>query len=227
MNIKKNHVNLHVIIENHLESVYSNFEYTFFTLFRVTVILGSIRCYKSCLTVLVTLLSTAIYIYLSSYRIKSFHLWMHSMHPGSPYEGRHLLEFSITTHVTLYKHAIPAVCEGTTYRQYSFVLLAQDTTQIWLGQQMYWDWTYLSQTPWKLRNFVWKMYNSACCFVSVWKSHHKNHENSNIKTANRSFENVAKFKYLEMTVNNQNSINEGIKLRLFSGNACYCSVQNL
>jgi hypothetical protein len=67
------------------------------------------------------LLSTDTYIYFSSYRIKSFYLWMHSLYPGSPYEGRHLLEFSITTHVTLYKHAIPAACEETTYRQYSFV----------------------------------------------------------------------------------------------------------
>jgi hypothetical protein len=144
--------------------VYSNLEYPFLLFFIVTVIFGSIRVYKSCLTVLVTLLSTAIYIYLSSYRIKSFYLWMHSLYPGSPYEGRHLLEFSITTHVTLYKHAIPPVCEGTTYRQYSFVSLAKNTIQIWLGRQMYWDWTSFSQTPWKLRNLYEKCIQFSLLF---------------------------------------------------------------
>jgi hypothetical protein len=52
-------------------------------------------------------------------------------------------------------------------------------------------------------------------------------QNQNIKIANRSFENVAQFKYLRMTVTNQNLIQERIKKRLNSGNACYYSVQNL
>jgi hypothetical protein len=38
---------------------------------------------------------------------------------------------------------------------------------------------------------------------------------------------VAKFKYLATTVANQNLIQEDIKKRLNSGNACYYSVQNL
>jgi hypothetical protein len=47
------------------------------------------------------------------------------------------------------------------------------------------------------------------------------------KIGNRSFENVSQFKYLGMTVTNQNLIEEEVKRRLNSGNACYHSVQNL
>jgi hypothetical protein len=47
-----------------------------------------------------------------------------------------------------------------------------------------------------------------------------------IKIANRSFENLSEFKYLGMTVTNRNLIQEEIKRRLNSGNACYHSVQN-
>jgi hypothetical protein len=38
---------------------------------------------------------------------------------------------------------------------------------------------------------------------------------------------VKEFKYLGTTLTNQNSIQEEIKYRLKSGNACYHSVQNL
>jgi UDP-N-acetylglucosamine 2-epimerase len=47
------------------------------------------------------------------------------------------------------------------------------------------------------------------------------------KVANRSFGNVSQSKYLGTTVTNQNLIQEEIKGRLNSGNACYHSVQNL
>jgi len=47
-----------------------------------------------------------------------------------------------------------------------------------------------------------------------------------MKTDNSSLERVEEFKYLETTVTNQNSIQEEIKSRLKSGNACYHSVQN-
>jgi hypothetical protein len=52
-------------------------------------------------------------------------------------------------------------------------------------------------------------------------------QNRDIKIGNRSFENVSQFKYLVTTVTNQNLIQEEIKRRLNSGNACYHSVQNL
>jgi hypothetical protein len=59
-------------------------------------------------------------------------------------------------------------------------------------------------------------------------SHHQTvGQNRDIKTENRSFENVSQFKYLGMTVTNQNLIQEEIKRRMNSGNACYHSVQNL
>jgi hypothetical protein len=59
-------------------------------------------------------------------------------------------------------------------------------------------------------------------------SRHQNvGQNRDIKKANRSFENVSQFKYLGTTVTNQNLIQEEIKRRLNSGNACYNSVQNL
>jgi hypothetical protein len=52
-------------------------------------------------------------------------------------------------------------------------------------------------------------------------------QRQSIKTGNRSFESVAKFKYLETTLTDQNCIHEEIKSRLNSGNACYHSVQSL
>jgi hypothetical protein len=59
-------------------------------------------------------------------------------------------------------------------------------------------------------------------------SRHQNvGRNRNLKIANRSFGNVFQFRYLGTTVTNQNLIQEEIKRRLKSGNACYHSVQNL
>ena len=49
----------------------------------------------------------------------------------------------------------------------------------------------------------------------------------NLQIDNSSFERVEEFKYLGTNLTNQNSIQEEIKSRLKSGNACYLSVQNL
>jgi len=46
----------------------------------------------------------------------------------------------------------------------------------------------------------------------------------NIKIDNSSFERVKEFKYLVTTLTNQNSIQDEIKSRMKSGNACYLSV---
>jgi hypothetical protein len=56
---------------------------------------------------------------------------------------------------------------------------------------------------------------------------HNAGQNWDIKIGNRSFENLSQFKYLGMTVTNQNLIQEEIKRRLNSGNACYHSIRNL
>jgi hypothetical protein len=57
--------------------------------------------------------------------------------------------------------------------------------------------------------------------------HQATGQNHHIKAANKSFENVAAFTYLGMTLTNQNSIHEEIKSRLNLGNVCYHTVQNL
>ena len=48
-----------------------------------------------------------------------------------------------------------------------------------------------------------------------------------MKVDDNSIERVEEFKYLGVTLTNQNSIQEEIKSRLKLGNACYHSFQNL
>jgi hypothetical protein len=61
----------------------------------------------------------------------------------------------------------------------------------------------------------------------ITSCHQNSGQNQNIRLANESLENVEQFKYLGMTLTNQNDIHDEIKCRLNSGNACYFSVQNL
>jgi hypothetical protein len=62
-----------------------------------------------------------------------------------------------------------------------------------------------------------------CILLSRHQSAGQNHD---MKRPNRSLENVA-FRYLGTTVTNQNLIQEEIKKRLNSSNACYHSVHDL
>jgi hypothetical protein len=62
----------------------------------------------------------------------------------------------------------------------------------------------------------------------MFMSHHQTAVQSNyIRVTNKSFEKVAKFKYLGATLMDQNCIHEEIRSRLNSENACYHAVQNL
>jgi hypothetical protein len=61
----------------------------------------------------------------------------------------------------------------------------------------------------------------------IMSRHPNSGQNQNVRTANESFENVAKFKYFKTTLTNQSDIHEEIKSRLNSGNACCHSVQNI
>jgi ribosomal protein S2 len=46
-------------------------------------------------------------------------------------------------------------------------------------------------------------------------------QNSDKRITKRCRENVAQFRYFGTTITNQNTIQEEIKRRLYSGNACY------
>jgi hypothetical protein len=62
----------------------------------------------------------------------------------------------------------------------------------------------------------------------MFMSRHQTAGQSNyVRVANKSFEKVAKFKYLGSTLREQNCIYEEIRSRIKSGNVCYHAIQNL
>ena len=63
-------------------------------------------------------------------------------------------------------------------------------------------------------------------YLVVYGDQNAGHDH-NITTDNTSFERMQQFTYSRTTLKNQNSIQEKIKGRLKSRNACYNSVQNL
>jgi hypothetical protein len=63
--------------------------------------------------------------------------------------------------------------------------------------------------------------------MCVLYRHQNAEQNHDIKIGNRCFENVAQFRYLGTAITDRNLIEEEIKRRLNSGNACYHSVQSL
>jgi hypothetical protein len=65
---------------------------------------------------------------------------------------------------------------------------------------------------------------SKCMLMSCIQKIGQKHS---IKIANRSFEDVAKFKYVRTTITDKNCMHEEMKSKLISGNACYHSVQSL
>jgi hypothetical protein len=60
----------------------------------------------------------------------------------------------------------------------------------------------------------------------IMSRHPNSGQNQNIRIANETFENVAKFKYLGTILTNQNDIHDKFKSRLNSGNTVHYSVQN-
>jgi len=62
----------------------------------------------------------------------------------------------------------------------------------------------------------------------MFKSRDQNEgQSQNIKIDNISLETAEEFRYLGTTITNQNSIQEEIKSKLKSENACYHSAQNI
>jgi hypothetical protein len=58
----------------------------------------------------------------------------------------------------------------------------------------------------------------------IMSRHRNSGQNQNIRIANESFQNVAKYEYLGTTLTNQNDIHDEIKSRFNSMYACYYSV---
>jgi len=62
---------------------------------------------------------------------------------------------------------------------------------------------------------------------SILHRHQNGRQNQNLLTASKSFENMAKFKYLVKALLNQNCIHEEVKRKLNVVSACYHFIQSL
>jgi hypothetical protein len=69
--------------------------------------------------------------------------------------------------------------------------------------------------------------NSEKTKYMLMSRHQTSRQSNYIRVANKSFEKVAKFKYLRSTLTDKNCIHEEIRSSLNSGNAWYHAVQNL
>jgi CRISPR/Cas system-associated endonuclease Cas1 len=61
----------------------------------------------------------------------------------------------------------------------------------------------------------------------IMSQHLNSGQNQNVRITNELFENVARLKYLGMTLRHKNDIHDEINSTLNLGNACYYSIQNL
>jgi hypothetical protein len=79
------------------------------------------------------------------------------------------------------------------------------------------------------RNVQTRTYKQEIQFIQVARIGHQvvGPVSTQAPLENTSFGNVSQCRYLGTTVTNQNSIQDEIKMRLNSGNACYHSVQIL
>jgi hypothetical protein len=84
-----------------------------------------------------------------------------------------------------------------------------------------------TETHWEASRDIGLDINTEKIKFMIMSLYPNSGQNHNIRIANESFEKVAKFKYLGMTLTNQDDIHDEMKIRLNSGNACYHSVQNL
>jgi predicted RNase H-like nuclease (RuvC/YqgF family) len=84
-----------------------------------------------------------------------------------------------------------------------------------------------SETLLEASRYIGLEINAEKTKYMIMSRHLNSRENQNIRIANELFEKVAKFKYLRMTLTNQNEIRDEIKSRLNLGNASYYSVKNI
>jgi hypothetical protein len=76
------------------------------------------------------------------------------------------------------------------------------------------------------RDIGLKMNAEKSTYIIMFR-HPNSGQNQNIRIANESFENVAKFRYFRTALTNRNDIHDEIKSKLNFGNACYYPFQNL